>query len=159
MTQILNGKILSKFCSYLVCCNFDQNILVVKKHWQSMMSSRKFFGKSTKYRTTWTYCSLFFDNLKCLCLNLFILNYFCTSAWGKCADSIFFHLKISLTESGTKELCVKKPNKVSKTEKPRYLFLGTFWTLVPKIYFCMGDWNLGCLPMKFWDILNTFKPV
>ena len=102
MTQILNGKILSKFCSYLVCCNFDQNILVVKKHWQSMMSSRKFFGKSTKYRTTWTYCSLFFDNLKCLCLNLFILNYFCMSLWGKCADSIFFHLKISLTESVTK---------------------------------------------------------
>ena len=102
MTQILNGETLSKFCSYLICCNFDQNILVVKKNWQSMMSSRKFFGKSTKYRTTWTYCLLFFDNLKCLCLNLFILNYFCTSAWGKCADSIFFHLKISLTESVTK---------------------------------------------------------
>ena len=46
--------------------------------------------------------SLFFDNLKYLCLNQFILNYFSTSAWGKCANSIFFHTKISLTESVTK---------------------------------------------------------
>ena len=120
------------------------------------------FGKSTKYRTTWSYC-FFSDNLKCLCLNLFILNYFCTSAWGKCADSIFFHIKISLTESVTKVLSVKKPNKVSKTEKLRYLFLAIFWTSVPKIYFCRGDWTLGCLPMKFWDVssvsirLNLFK--
>ena len=112
------------------------------------------FGKSTKYRTTWSYC-LFFDNLKCLCLNLFILNYFCTSAWGKCADSIFVHIKISLTVSVTEVLSVKKPNKVSKTEKLWYLFLAIFWTSVPKIYSCRGDWTPGCLPMKFLDFSNV----
>ena len=82
------------------------------------------------------------------------MNYLCTSAWGKCADSIFFHIKVSLTESVTKVLSVKKPNKVSKTEKLQYLFLAIFWTSVPKIYFCRGDWTLGCLPMKFWDVSN-----
>ena len=89
------------------------------------------------------------------------MNYFCTYAWGKCADSTFFHLKISLMKSVTKVLVlsVKKPNKVSKTEKLRYLFLAIFWTSVPKIYFCRGDWTLGCLPMKFWDITNTFTPI
>ena len=45
---------------------------------------------------------------------------------GKCADSIFFHVKISLTESVTEEISVKKPNKVSKTEKLRYLLLAIF---------------------------------
>ena len=85
------------------------------------------------------------------------MNYFCTSAWGKCADSIFFHIKISLMESVTKVISVKKPNKVSKTEKLRYLFLGIFWTLVPKVYFCRGDWTLGCLPIEFWDITNTLN--
>ena len=122
MTQILNGKILSKFCGYRVDCNFYQNILGLKNidnQWR--VAGNLQFGKSTKYRTTWSYC-LFFDNSKCLCLNLFILNYFCTPAWGKCADSIFFHIKMSLTESVTKILSVKKPNKGSKTEKLRYLF-------------------------------------
>ena len=83
------------------------------------------------------------------------MKYFCTSAWSKCADSIFFYIKISLTESVTKVLSVKKPNKVSKTEKLRYLFLAIFWTSVPKIYSCRGDWTLGCLPMKFWDFSNV----
>ena len=144
---------MSKFCSYPVSCNFYQNILGLKNidnQWR--VEGTFWFGKSTKYRTTLTYCLLFFDNLKCLCLNLFILNYFCTSAWGKCADSIFFHLKISLMERVTKVLGVKKP------EKFRYLFLDIFWLLKSKIYFCRGDWTLGCLPIKFWDITNTFKP-
>ena len=52
-------------------------------------------------------------------------------------------------------LSVKKLNKVSKTEKLRYLFLAIFWTSVPKIYFCREDWALGCLPMKFWDVSNV----
>ena len=49
--------------------------------------------------------------------------YVCVS---KCADSIFFHVKISLTESVTEVISVEKPNKVSKTEKLRYLLLAIF---------------------------------
>ena len=52
-------------------------------------------------------------------------------------------------------LSVKKPNKVSKTEKLQYLFLAIFWMSVPKICSCRGDWTLGCLLMKCWDFSNN----
>ena len=34
--------------------------------------------------------------------------------------------------------------KLDKTEKLWHLLLCVFWALVPKIYFCRGDWALGC---------------
>ena len=48
----------------------------------------------------------------------------------------------------------KKSNKVRQYQKGWYLFLQMFWAQVPKNYFCMEEWALGCVPMQFWDITD-----
>ena len=66
---------------------FIKTFFWVKK----IMSNRQVFfvNQKSKYITTQTYFSLIFVNIKYICLNLLLLGYFCTSAGGKCTDSIF----------------------------------------------------------------------
>ena len=50
-----------------------------------IISSRRFVF----LLTTQTYCLSCFISIKCLSVNLLVWAVFCTSVWGKCADSIF----------------------------------------------------------------------
>ena len=49
---------------------------------------------------------------------------------------------------------IKKSSKVrqkKKNDKKWYLFLRTVWALVPKMYFCRGDWAKDWVPMNFFN--------
>ena len=46
--------------------------------------------------------------------------------------------------------------KLGKIRKFCYIFLHTFGVLMPKNYFCRGDWTIGCVPMQFWDFSEIF---
>ena len=44
-----------------------------------------------------------------------------------------------------------KSDKRKKNDKKWYLFLRTVWALVPKMYFCRGDWAKDWVPMNFFN--------